>query len=248
MPGWQLEKAMRLRPGASLLIFLILSHLNVARVRGQAPDTGWEVRPKIVADIELTPRTRLQTWGELQDGLNFSLQRWEGGALLNRRLKRILRPHKQSIDEENEHYLVFGAGYEYLHTVRNSGSRRQSRVIVQATPNYTIPGGFLLSDRNRVEFRWINGAYDFRYRNKLVIQRPFEIHKFKFTPYVSGELYHDRNHHSWNQNQYAFGLQFPYQRRLMVDAYLLHQNCTTCSQNPVNMVGITLNLYFRQPT
>lgn len=71
--------------------------------------------------------------------------------------------------------------------------------------------------------------------------------RFRFTPYGSGELYYDRNHHSWNQNQYGFGMQFPYKKRLMLDTYLLHQNCTSCSQNPVNMIGATLNLYFRQP-
>ena len=70
---------------------------------------------------------------------------------------------------------------------------------------------------------------------------------FRFTPYTSGELYYDRNQHSWNQNQYGLGLQFPYKKRLMLDIYLLHQNCTSCRQNSVNMIGATLNLYFRQP-
>lgn len=68
---------------------------------------------------------------------------------------------------------------------------------------------------------------------------------YEFTPYATGELFWDRNHHSWNQNQYAFGVQLPYKRHLMVDTYYLRQNCTTCSEDPLNVWGVTLNLYFR---
>jgi len=161
-------------------------------------------------------------------------------------MKPILKTHREDIDPEKEHHLVFAAGYEYLHTIQNGSLTIENRIITQVTPHYLTPGGFLITDRNRTEFRWVNGAYDFRYRNKLVVEHSLETHNFKFTPYASGELYYDRNHHSWNQSQYGGGVQFPYKNLLMLDIYLLHQNCTSCSQNPVNMLGATLNLYFRQ--
>jgi hypothetical protein len=212
----------------------------------QSPDTGWETRPKLIADIELLPRTRIQAWGELQHGVDFSFQRWRTGFLINRRMKPISKAHRQDIDAEKEHHLVFGAGYEYLHTIQNGSLKIENRILTQITPNYLAPGDILITDRNRVEFRWVNGAYDVRYRNKLVVQHDFEFHNFRFAPYASGELYYDRNHQSWNQNQYGGGIQFPYKKLLMVDAYLLHQNCTSCSPPSINMVGLTLNLYFRQ--
>jgi hypothetical protein len=160
-------------------------------------------------------------------------------------MKPIVNAQGAYIDVNNEHYLVFGAGYEYLHTVQNGSKRIENRTIAQVTFRYLI-GSVLLSDRNRTEYRWVNGAYDFRYRKKLVILGRLQRGTFKFRPYVSGELYYDRNHHSWNQNQYGVGVQFPYKKRWMLDTYLLHQNCTTCSQSSVNMIGVTLNLYFRQ--
>ena len=229
-----------------LLFFLILLCSNGSTAFAQAQDTGWEVRPKIVADIELIPRTRLQTWGELQHGVDFSFQRWRTGFLLNRRMKPILKAHRQDIDADKEHHLVFGAGYEYLHTLQNGSLKIENRIITQVTPNYLARGDILITDRNRVEFRWVNGAYDVRYRNKLVIQHAFEVHNFEFAPYGSGELYYDRNHKSWNQNQYGGGIQFPYKKLLMLDTYLLHQNCTSCSQHSVNMFGATLTFYFRE--
>jgi hypothetical protein len=211
----------------------------------QTPDTGWEVRARLTDNTDLLPRTRLETWVELQHGVNFSFQRWRSGAIISRRLMPILKRHRPDIDQEKEHYVVFGGGYEYLHTVQNGGKKIENRIIAQATQRILF-AGLLLSDRNRSEFRWINGAYDFRYRNKVVVMDHLQRGAFRFTPYVSGELYYDRNHHSWNQSQYGFGVQFPYKERLMLDTYLLHQNCSSCGQNPVNMFGATLNLFFRQ--
>jgi hypothetical protein len=232
---------------ANCLVILLSLFLNSMPARAQSPDVGWEGRPKLQADIELLPRTRLQAWGELQDGIDFSFQRWRTGFLLNRRMRPISKQHRQNIDAEKEHHLVFGAGYEYLHTIQNGSLKIENRIITQLTPNYLAPGNILITDRNRVEYRWVNGAYDVRYRNKLMVQHIFEFHSFQVAPYGSGELYYDRNHQAWNQNQYGGGVQFPYKKMLMVDTYLLHQNCSSCSQNSINMLGLTLNLYFRQP-
>jgi len=160
-------------------------------------------------------------------------------------MKPILKSHQSYIDEERNHYLVLGIGYEYLHTVQNGSTKIENRIIAEVTPRFPL-GSLLLSDRNRTEYRWVNGAYDFRYRNKLVVSERLHAGAFTYVPYGSGELYYDRNHHAWNQSQYGGGVEFPYKKTLMLDTYLLHQNCTTCSKNPVNMVGATLTFYFRQ--
>lgn len=119
-------------------------------------------------------------------------------------------------------------------------------MIIQATPRYHPAARIVLQDRNRVEFRWVDGAFSARYRNKLTAQQPFTANGSRFTPYASGELFYDGKHHSWNENQYAFGVQLPYKKRLMLDTYYLRQNCTTCSEQHINVLGVTLNLYFKR--
>lgn len=222
-----------------------LAGLRGAGVSGQSPETGWEIRPKVAAAVDVWPRTRVDTWVEMERGLNFSFQRWRSGAVLNYRIKRTLRLGEEDIDTHSNHYLVLGGGYEYLHTVEDGDTTIESRIIAELTPNVPF-SGLQFSDRNRGEFRWIEGDYRFRYRNRLVISDRLQSGGFKYTPYLSGEIFYDRSRHSWNQNRYGFGVQFPYQKLLMLDAYLLHQNCTTCSQNSVNMLGVTLNLYLRR--
>ena len=52
---------------------------------------------------------------------------------------------------------------------------------------------------------------------------------------------------AWNQNECSFGVELPYGERLMLDTFYQHQNCTTRSHQGTNVLGIILNLYFKQP-
>ncbi len=228
------------------LLFLVLQLFVVCNVVAQTSDSANEFWPALDATFDLRPKTRLLVYAEKHDGEDVSLSQWNLGAILSYRMSRILKRHLTDIDEENEYNLVIGGGYQFVETKQNDSTKRENRLILQGTPKYILGGGFLLQDRSRVEFRWIDGKYNFRYRNKLTVNRPFEINKFRFTPYTSGELFWDRNHHSWDENQYAFGVQIPYKKLLMVDSYYLHQNCTTCSPASVNVFGVTLNLYFHR--
>lgn len=229
-----------------LFFFFAIPLLAAGVVRAQTPAAETEVWPKVSASFDLRPQTRLQVFGQLQNGEDFPYIQWNVGAMVSYRMKRILHRDQPGIDDEDEHRLVVGAGYEYLQTTQSDKTKRENRIVVQGTGRHRPGAGILLTDRNRLEFRWVNGVYDFRYRNKLALNRALRVSKFRFTPYASGELFWDRNHHSWNENQYSFGVQFPYKKSLMLDTYYLHQNCTTCSQQHINVLGLTLNLYFRQ--
>lgn len=234
---------------SSILILLILVFTGsiCASARGQESDEGWQARPTLTASVELGPHSRLQLFGRFEGGLNYGYQRWRTGAAFSYRLKRIMKPHRLDIDEENEHNLVIGGGYEFLQRTQNHETSREHRVTVDVTPRYLLGGGFLAIDRNRVEMRWINGAYNARYRNRLAIGRPLDVNGFRFTPYATGELFYDRNLHSWNRTHYGFGAQFPGKgRRFMVDTFYLRENCSGCRRSPVNIWGVALNMYFKR--
>ena len=231
-----------LRKFRSILFTVSFLLVISASSLGQTSSDATEVRPKVSLTFDLRPQTRLQVFGGGQSG---DYVQWKLGAILSYRMKRLVLRRPKEIDEENEHALVIGAGYEYVQ-INESKTKRENRIIFQGTGRKSPGGAFLITDRNRLEFRFINGVYNFRYRNKLVADHAFLVNKFHFTPYASGELFWDRNHHSWNQNQYGGGVQLPYHPRLMLDVFFLHQNCTTCSQQHINVVGLTLNLYFKK--
>ena len=227
---------------ASILAALLLLLVRIS-VCGQDSGSSKEFWPKFQANIDLAPRVGVQVYTEKHNGEDFSFKQWKVGGMVSYRVRRMLHPFIEDIDHENQYNLALAGGYEFINTEQSTGNKHEHRIIVQGTPKYMLPAGILVQDRNRNEFRWTDGTYDFRYRNKLTVDRAFKIDKFRLTPYASGELFWDRNHHEWNENQYAFGLQIPYKKLLMVDTYYLRQNCTTCSQNPLNVFGIKINVY-----
>lgn len=227
-------------------ITLGLLLLTSGHAFGQSSSAATEMWPAVHATFDVKPRIGVQAFFEKHNGEDASLSQWKVGAIVSYRMSRILTKHRDDIDNENEYNLAVGGGYEFVQTNQTNGAKREHRVMVQTTPKYIPGGGVLLQDRSRAEFRWVDGVYDFRYRNKLTADRMFKTSKFRFTPYASGELFWDRNHHAWNENQYAFGVKLPYKKLLMLDTYYLRQNCTTCSQDPVSAFGVTVNFYFRR--
>jgi hypothetical protein len=140
--------------------------------------------------------------------------------------------------------MTLGAGYEHSYTNNNGDTKTENRLFIQGVPQFFVPrADLLLQDRSRIEFRWVDGSYSTRYRNKLTVERTLKLARFRVTPYASGELFYDGDHHSWNQNTYAFGAIFPYKKLLSLDTYFLRQNCTTCQAEHVNAVGVTLNVF-----
>lgn len=212
---------------------------------GQTTSTTGEFWPEVDAHTQLPSNLRLLLFEELKKGQDFPYQQLDVGGGLGYQWKRFSIPHLINIDQDKEHYLVFGAGYEYLRTLQSGKPSSENRIIVEGVFRYRPPARFLLEDRNRVEFRWVNGQYSTRYRNRLTVERDFLVRDFHFTPYASAEAFYDGAKHSWNEEQYAAGVEWPYRRLLMLQTYYLRQNCTTCSPAHLNVAGLTLNFYFR---
>jgi hypothetical protein len=189
-------------------------------------------------NFDLGRNTRLQLSAERHNGEDAKKLQSIFGAIFNFRMKRIVKSPLLPVDSDERYYITVGAGYERL---QPSG---ENRLVIQGTPRYMLGAGILVTDRSRFEFRWLKTSYNFRYRNKVVVQRSFKLRKFGFTPYTSGEIYWDRNRHAFNENLYAFGVQLPLRRRFLLGSYYQRQNCNTCQNEKVDVIGLNLNLYF----
>ncbi|MBP2647893.1 MAG: hypothetical protein H6Q77_1517 [Gemmatimonadetes bacterium] len=212
----------------------------------QAPQTGGQGWYSALLSVRLPSHFRVVAGGELNAGTNYSYQQWTGGAGISYQWKHVSRlSHFINIDSDKESRLVVGAGYEYLWTEQEgAATTAEDRVVLTATPRYRPHTRWLLEDRNRVEWRWVDGDYSTRYRNRLTIERDVRVHDFRFSPYVSAEAFYDFSRGSWDEQQYAVGVAWPYRRIFMVQTYYLFQHCT-CTPDDVNVFGVTLNLYVR---
>ena len=66
----------------------------------------------------------------------------------------------------------------------------------------------------------------------------------RFTPYASAEFFYDFAKDSWDEQQYAVGIELPYRRVLMVRD-LLPLPAHSSAPDNINVLGITLNFFLR---
>ena len=83
-----------------------------------------------------------------------------------------------------------------------------------------------------------------RYRNRFNLERDLTVGHLILTPYAYDEIFYDTQRGSWNQNRYAFGLQIPAGRHVVLDPYYLRKTSRGSSPALVNVAGFTVNLYF----
>ena len=242
--GWGYPTAMTHRLCFHIIAGLCLSISACCGALAQQAQTEGEFWPAIDVHYQFSDNLRLLGLTELKRGAELGYQQIDAGLGLGYRWKTIKRPHLENIDPDKEHTFLVGGGYEYLHTVSGK-PKYENRLALEAQAGTRPLSRLLIRDRNRVEFRWVNGVYSTRYRNNLSLEYDISAGKFRFTPYTSAEAFYDGAKGSWNQEQYTAGAQWPYKRRLMLETYYLRQHCTTCSPVYLNVAGLTLNFYFR---
>lgn len=213
---------------------------------GQSPpsDTESEVWPEGDLHLQLPSHLRVLALSGLEQAVGFPFQQWYAAAAVGYQFKPILREHLLNIDPDKEHYLVVGGGYEFLRTVQSGVVKHENRVTIDVTPGFLLPGKILVRDRNWVELRWIDGTYSTTYRNMVSVERGLLVHGFRFSPFGSAEVFYDSPKHSWNEEWYTAGIQWPYKSLLMVETYYRRENCSTCNPTDWNVAGVSVHFYF----
>ena len=234
-------------------LFLLVLLSDTRTIRAQEPTTRDEFWPSIEVYINVKPKLRLYLLGTVskavEDGELFNAQSYEAQ----------IGAHVDYIP--NEH-LILRAGYRYGRAIGNNDNGfREHRLLSEQIPRTLLPGNLLLSDRNREDFRFINGDFSFRYRNRVTIEREFQwfnvplLRGRTITPYVSGEISYDTRFGVWNRNRYAVGVvqslrrgpilrQLLPKRGIFLDLYLMRQNDSRSSPSHVNALGAGLVFHF----
>jgi len=152
--------------------------------------------------------------------------------------------------------LILRAGYRYGFSLTEGDPFQEHRPIVEQTFRQNLPLKILMSDRNREEFRFVNGDFSFRYRNRLTLEREFLLPKRSITPYGSVEVYHDSRFGVWNRNRLTAGIQVQLRRALpllslvtprkqvILDVYYTKQNDSRSQPNHLDAIGIATAIHF----
>ena len=146
------------------------------------------------------------------------------------------------LDPSKSRLLMFRAGYRYM---PSTDGPTEHRGLLEATARYPLVKGVLLSDRNRLDVRSIDGELAWRYRNRISAERTVLIRYYHFTPYIRAEAYYDGNFHKWSQTAESLGCIFSLRERYELEPYYEHQNETgTAPNRQVDALGLVLSSYF----
>ena len=233
---------------AALTLFLFVFMIGTLRVKAQESGTRNELWPEIDVYINVKPKVRLFILGtvskSVEDGEPRNAQGFE--AQIGAHIDYL----------PNEH-VILRTGYRFGTSIgSNSDPFKEHRLLTEQTLRKLLPGELLLSDRNREDFRFVNGDFSFRYRNRVTIEREFHLFKQRnITPYVSGEIFYDTRYRIWNRNRLTAGVQTSLRRgplrkmllptrQVILDLYYMRQNDSRSETQHVNGIGAALGFYF----
>ena len=152
--------------------------------------------------------------------------------------------------------LVLRAGYRYGFSLTETDPFKEHRPLAEQTYREQLPLKIQLSDRNREEFRFVNGDFSFRYRNRLMLEREFLLPRRSITAYGSVEVYHDSRFKVWNRNRLTAGVQLQLKKALpllrlvtprkqvILDVYYTKQNDSRSQPHHVHAIGTALAIHF----
>lgn len=213
-----------------------------APARAQSP----QFLPEVDAHATLNTRSRVyvQAKDDRDEGVSdqFSI-----GPSVQFYLKPILKLKEITafdLDDAKARALVVELGYRYLTAPDEAPTNRMEPVL---TTHFGLTAGFLLSDRNRADLDWKGGQFNWRYRNRLEIERSVSIKTYHLIPYIAAEPYYVEEYKKWSTTDLYAGALFPLSRHVQSNLYYEHANNTGKAPNePDNYVGVALELYFRQ--
>lgn len=124
---------------------------------------------------------------------------------------------------EKAQRLTTRLGFAHLPDLRDvENPDDENRGILEITARVPFGGAWLLSDRNKGDFRWIDGDYSARYRNRLRLEHSMALDTLKLTPYANAEAYYDFKANEWNRADMTLGAEFPWRWSTVLEFYFTH--------------------------
>ena len=226
------------------LTFLVL----LASLPARAQETQFLPEGDVYLRLNAPIRLDYQAKGDRDGGDSLQFSTGPSIEFYLKPLIRLKRVTAFDLDDSKSRALVLEAGYNYI-TAPNTPT--ENRMITAVTSNFPMKYSFHISDRNRADLDWKNGVFNWRYRNKLAVERTFAISKYHFIPYVSAEGYYESQYSKFSSTYIDAGFLLPVGKHFEFNTYYEHQNNTGKKKNEqVNAAGLALYVFLslKKPT
>lgn len=142
-------------------------------------------------------------------------------------------------------WLKVEPGYQYQWTEKtNHDTTIENRGYLSLIPAVSW-GPFHMEDRNRIEFRHINGRDDWRYRNKAKLSLEAGRGWYAVEPFVADEVFYGARAGEWDRNRIFIGVGKALHRVLDVELfYLIESNKQGRDWDEFHVLGVTTSVGF----
>jgi hypothetical protein len=139
--------------------------------------------------------------------------------------------------------ISFQPSYTNISTTPKIGRRRtEHRLSLAATYKFPLKK-FALTDRNLFERRLRLPQNSTRYRNRLMLEYPFERF-FLNKLFVSDEIFYDWSLKRWSRNRFTIGAGKNLNKNLSLEIYYMRQNDGTTRPGDLHVLGTTTKVRF----
>ena len=138
-------------------------------------------------------------------------------------------------------------GGRYIWKAVDPPDKNETRGVFDLKWYKELGDDWLLTDRNRIDLRKFEGedTSSFRYRNRVQIERPFEVFSKTFTGFTSYEMYYDSRYDKWGQrHRFIGGVSVPIYKQFSVDVFYGYHVETKPNVESGSALGIAFGLYF----
>ncbi len=219
---------------------------------------GWQAWPEMNWFLPVNPDTQLLLVVALVDDLDTEHGELEVGATLRLDLDTFQRWEAETPEERERQYLLLGLGYRHIRSLGDEEDLNgEHRGIIELTPRFYLPHNIIVSDRNRVDLRWIDGEdFSTRYRNRLTVEREFRSRRRVFSLYAEVEVFNDSRYEGWDRVTYDVGIQLPFEGApllrsdtvqragTVLEFYYLYQDDKRNPDNTLNAIGAIYKIYY----
>ncbi len=154
------------------------------------------------------------------------------------------------VDYKPWKYLAGGAEYQEIRAERNK-KKKENWYWDQVPRIYLTPQlpykGFLLEDRNMLEFRIRQDArFTVRYRNMVTLTAPWKWTRFQFQPYTSNEIFLETQRNGMIEDRFFLGFKVHWWGPVYGSIYYLRHSTknSVAKWTPLNILGTSLRICF----
>jgi len=241
--------------GARCLRCLCLALLLVALAPGLAWSDGSveEFWPEVDVWLRLSPAWRVSLFVPISENLETHYR--EGNLILQADYAwgRTGRLRAARLIDENrvEALNAWMVRWGYLggRSLGDEGAQYTERTIFGELHARTpIKGDLLVTQRLRVDLRWLGDDADAssRWRYRLQVEKEIAARRFSFVPYANVEFYYDSRYETVNRIRAMGGTSVVRSKRFALEANWTYQHDTRSSVTNLDALNLILHVFFEK--